>query len=55
MVPTSIKEVPNHMAQPFVHLELNTPDLTKAKDFYGKLVGWTFEDMDMGPSLMVLL
>ena len=37
------------MSQPFVHLELNTPDLAKAKDFYGKLVGWTFEDMDMGP------
>jgi uncharacterized protein len=38
------------MSQPFVHLELNTPDLTKAKDFYGKLAGWTFEDMDMGPN-----
>lgn len=38
------------MAQPFVHLELNTPDLTKAKDFYGELCGWTFEDMDMGPA-----
>ena len=38
------------MAQPFVHLELNTPDLAKAKDFYGKLVGWTFQDMDMGPA-----
>ncbi|HEX7157523.1 MAG TPA: VOC family protein [Edaphobacter sp.] len=36
------------MAQPFVHLELNTPDLTKAKDFYAKLFGWTFNDVDMG-------
>jgi uncharacterized protein len=36
------------MAQPFVHLELNTPDLAKAKDFYGKLFGWKFEDMNMG-------
>lgn len=35
--------------QPFVHLELNTPDLAKAKDFYGQLFGWKFEDMDMGP------
>lgn len=35
------------MAQPFVHLELNTPDLTKAKDFYGQLCGWTFEDIEM--------
>jgi len=38
------------MANPFVHMELTTPDLTKAKDFYGQLCGWTFNDMDMGPS-----
>ena len=25
------------MANPFVHLELNTPDLEKAKAFYGQL------------------
>jgi len=37
------------MSQPFVHLELNTPDLAKAKDFYGKLCGWTYDDKDMGP------
>ena len=37
------------MANPFVHLELNTPDLTAAKKFYGALFGWTFQDMDMGP------
>jgi uncharacterized protein len=37
------------MPQPFVHIELNTPDLGKAKDFYGKLFDWKFEDMDMGP------
>src|SRR5215469_4043070 len=36
------------MSQPFVHLELNTPDLAKAKAFYSKLVGWTYEDMNMG-------
>lgn len=35
------------MANPFVHLELNTLDLAKAKDFYGKLFGWTFNDMPM--------
>jgi predicted enzyme related to lactoylglutathione lyase len=35
--------------QPFVHLELNTPDLAKAKEFYGNLFGWSFTDMDMGP------
>ena len=37
------------MANPFVHLELNTPDLAKAKAFYGELLGWKFQDMDMGP------
>jgi uncharacterized protein len=36
------------MAKPFVHLELTTPDLAKAKEFYGKLFGWTFTDNDMG-------
>jgi predicted enzyme related to lactoylglutathione lyase len=35
------------MANPFVHLELNTPDLAKAKEFYGQLCGWTFNDMPM--------
>jgi predicted enzyme related to lactoylglutathione lyase len=38
------------MANPFVHLELNTPDLAKAREFYGSLFGWQFQDMDMGPS-----
>lgn len=37
------------MANPFVHLELNTPDTAKAKSFYGELFGWKFNDMDMGP------
>jgi predicted enzyme related to lactoylglutathione lyase len=38
------------MANPFVHVELNTTDVAKAKDFYGKLFDWTLEDMAMGPS-----
>ena len=37
------------MANPFVHLELNTTDLKKAQAFYGGLFGWQFQDMDMGP------
>src|SRR5580698_9599583 len=37
------------MANPFVHLELNTPDLAKAKEFYSTLFGWQFQDMNMGP------
>ena len=36
------------MANPFVHVELNTTDLSKAKDFYGKLLDWKLEDVPMG-------
>lgn len=37
------------MANPFVHVELNTTDPHKAKGFYGQLFDWKMEDMDMGP------
>ena len=33
------------MANPFVHVELNTPDPEKAKAFYSKLFQWQLEDM----------
>jgi hypothetical protein len=39
------------MPSPFVHLELSTPDLKKAKDFYGQLCGWTFNDAPMPPPI----
>src|SRR4051812_32945565 len=35
------------MANPFVHVELNTGDVAKAKQFYGSLFGWKLEDMPM--------
>ncbi len=35
------------MANPFVHVELNTTDVAKAKTFYGKLFNWKLEDMPM--------
>jgi predicted enzyme related to lactoylglutathione lyase len=35
------------VANPFVHVELNTTDLAKAKTFYGKLFAWTLEDAPM--------
>jgi len=38
------------MANPFVHVELNTTDVNKAKEFYGQLFDWTLEDIEMGPS-----
>jgi hypothetical protein len=36
------------MPNPFVHIELNTTDVAKAKDFYGKLFDWKLEDVPMG-------
>jgi catechol 2,3-dioxygenase-like lactoylglutathione lyase family enzyme len=36
------------MANPFVHVELATIDLDKAKSFYTSLFSWQLEDMDMG-------
>ena len=33
------------MANPFVHVELNTPDPEKAKTFYAKLFQWKLEDV----------
>jgi predicted enzyme related to lactoylglutathione lyase len=33
------------MANPFVHVELNTPDPKKAKEFYSRLFQWQLEDM----------
>lgn len=38
------------MANPFVHVELNTTDLDKAKKFYGQLFDWKLKDMEMGPT-----
>lgn len=36
------------MANPFVHVELNTTDVSKAKTFYGTLFDWKLEDVEMG-------
>lgn len=33
------------MANPFVHIELQTKDLARAKDFYSKLFDWKLEDL----------
>jgi uncharacterized protein len=35
------------MANPFIHLELNTIDLDRAKTFYGKLFDWKMQDIPM--------
>ena len=43
------------MANPFVHVELNTTDVAKAKSFYGKMFDWKMEDipMDWGTYTMI--
>lgn len=43
------------MANPFVHVELNTTDLSQAKTFYGKLFDWTLEDMPMPQGTYTLI
>ena len=35
------------MANPFVHVELHTKDLSKARQFYQSLFGWELKDMPM--------
>jgi len=43
------------MANPFVHVELNTTDVDKAKAFYGKLFAWQLEDVPMGDMTYTLI
>ena len=35
------------MPNPFVHVELHTQDLAKAKQFYSSLFGWNLQDVPM--------
>jgi len=41
----SIGKEEDSVANPFVHVELNTPDPKKAKEFYAKLFQWQLEDV----------
>lgn len=43
------------MANPFVHVELSSTDVNKAKDFYGKLFSWKMEDMPMPEGTYTLI
>ncbi len=43
------------MVNPFVHVELNSNDLPRAKDFYGKLFDWKFEDVPMDGGAYTLI
>lgn len=40
------------MANAFVHVELNTTDVNKAKSFYGNLFEWTLEDVPGGYTMI---
>jgi predicted enzyme related to lactoylglutathione lyase len=42
------------MANPFVHVELSTTDVDKAKAFYGKLFDWTLEDLPGEPTYTLI-
>lgn len=43
-------EVTSHPPGAFCWIELGTTDQNAAKEFYGKLFGWNFIDLPMGPS-----
>jgi uncharacterized protein len=40
------------MANPFVHIELATTDVGKAKSFYQALFDWKLDEMDMGGGMI---
>ena len=39
------------MPNAFVHVELSTTDVAKAKQFYGQLFDWKLEDVPMGEGM----
>jgi predicted enzyme related to lactoylglutathione lyase len=43
------------MANPFVHVELVTSDVGKAKTFYGKLFDWKLEDVPAGDGTYTMI
>jgi uncharacterized protein len=43
------------MPNAFVHVELHTTDLAKAKAFFGKLFDWKLDDVPMGPGTYTLI
>jgi len=43
------------MANPFVHVELGTTDIDKAKSFYQSLFDWRLNDVEMGGGMTYTL
>jgi len=50
-----IQEGGRMMGNPFVHMELVSTDVDKAKSFYGELFKWKLEDVDMGDMIYTLI
>jgi uncharacterized protein len=46
--PVTVPRTEEHHAGKVIFVELVTPDLAAAKQFYGGLFGWTFRDMEAG-------
>lgn len=40
------------MANPFVHVELTTPDPDRAKSFYRDVFDWKLDDVEISPSFI---
>jgi predicted enzyme related to lactoylglutathione lyase len=40
------------MANPFVHVELTTPDPDRAKTFYKAVFDWKLDDVEIGPGFI---
>jgi predicted enzyme related to lactoylglutathione lyase len=40
------------MANPFVHVELTTPDPDRAKTFYKAVFDWKLDDVEIGPGFV---
>jgi predicted enzyme related to lactoylglutathione lyase len=40
------------MAHPFVHVELTTTDIAKAKSFYQSMFDWKLHDQELGPGMI---
>jgi predicted enzyme related to lactoylglutathione lyase len=43
------------MANPFIHVELNTTDVARAKSFYGELFDWKLQDVPMPEGTYTLI
>ena len=43
------------MSNGYCHIELHTDDVEKAKSFFGSLLSWNLQDMDMGDAAYTMI